>query len=159
MGMEHLQILMYITSPIDRSIPDSDVEKASNSYLMSLLAMFVGLPLPILNLLATLIFFFANRKASPFVRWHCTQALLTQLTLFACNTILFWWTIAILFKGTGLTNAYFPYLICVVFFNTAEIIQTIISTIKIRKRINVRWWVYSGITDQFVKIPQNEKYS
>lgn len=48
---------------------DSELEKASNSYLMSLTVALVGLPFPIVNLIATIIFFLAHRKAtSHFVR-------------------------------------------------------------------------------------------
>ena len=36
---------------------EHETEKASNSYLMSLVAVVAGLPLPIINLLATFFFF------------------------------------------------------------------------------------------------------
>ena len=41
---------------------EHEAEKASNSYLMSLIAIIAGLPLPIVNLIATLVFFIGNRK-------------------------------------------------------------------------------------------------
>ena len=47
----------------------------------------------IINLLATLIFYLGNRKGTYFVRWHCTQALLSQLSLLFMNSFGFWWTI------------------------------------------------------------------
>ncbi|MBY0486365.1 MAG: hypothetical protein K2P85_04130 [Flavobacteriaceae bacterium] len=40
---------------------DHESEKASNSYLMSLVALVAGLPLPIINLIATFFFFIANK--------------------------------------------------------------------------------------------------
>jgi len=55
---------------------EHEAEKASNSYLMSLIALIAGMPLPIINLIASVIFFVGNRKGTYFVRWHCTQALL-----------------------------------------------------------------------------------
>ena len=45
-------------------LKEHDHEQASNSYLMSLLALMVGFPLPIVNLIATAIFFLGNRKRS-----------------------------------------------------------------------------------------------
>ena len=51
-------------------------ETAANSYLMSLLAAMAGLPFPIVNLVATVIFWLSNRRGTYFVRWHCMQALL-----------------------------------------------------------------------------------
>jgi uncharacterized membrane protein len=70
-------------------------EKASNSYLMSLVAVIAGLPLPIINLLATFFFYLANRKSTYFVRWHCIQALLSQMVLLFANSYSFWWTVSI----------------------------------------------------------------
>ena len=43
---------------------DHEAEKASNSYIMSLVAVVAGLPLPIINLLATLIFYMGNREGT-----------------------------------------------------------------------------------------------
>ena len=43
---------------------EHEAEKASNSYLMSLIAIIAGLPLPIINLLATLIFSTAKAPIS-----------------------------------------------------------------------------------------------
>jgi len=56
---------------------EHEAEKASNSYLMSLVALITGILLPIINLLATFIFYMGNRKGTYFVRWHCMHALLT----------------------------------------------------------------------------------
>ena len=78
-------------------VTEHEAEAASNSYLMSLIAIICGLPLPIVNLIATVIFYFGNRKSTWFVRWHCTQALLSQLSLFLMNSYGFWWSIAIAF--------------------------------------------------------------
>ncbi len=66
---------------------EHEAEKASNSYLMSLIAVMAGLPLPILNLIATLIFYLGNRKGTYFVRWHCTQPLVSQLSMLAMNSV------------------------------------------------------------------------
>jgi uncharacterized membrane protein len=76
---------------------DHESEKASNSYLMSLVALVAGLPLPIINLIATFFFYIANRKSTYFVRWHCTQALISQAALLCMNSFGFWWTVSIVF--------------------------------------------------------------
>lgn len=77
---------------------EHELEAASNSYLMSLLAVMAGLPFPIINLLATAVFYLANRHRTYFVRWHCTQALVSQLPLFCTNSVLFWWTVGLLLE-------------------------------------------------------------
>jgi uncharacterized Tic20 family protein len=125
---------------------DDEAESASNSYLMSLLAIIVGLPLPIINLIATFIFFLGNRKSTYFVKWHCTQALLSQLSVFFINSFGFWWTVSIMFTDESITSNYIAYIISVVIFNLVEFIATIITLIKIRKGIHVEWWFYGTLT-------------
>lgn len=125
---------------------DEEAESASNSYLMSLLAIIVGLPLPIINLIATFIFFLGNRKSTYFVKWHCTQALLSQLSVFFINSFGFWWTVSIMFTDESITSNYIAYIISVVIFNLVEFIATIITLIKIRKGIHVEWWFYGTLT-------------
>ncbi|MBC7552432.1 MAG: DUF4870 domain-containing protein [Taibaiella sp.] len=122
---------------------DQEAEKASNGYLMSLIALMAGMPLPIINLIATVIFYLANRRGSYFVRWHCTQTLVSQFTLLLFNSIGFSWTMAILFSHTFISNSYIAYIITVILFNLVEFIFTIIAAIKTRKGIHVEWW-FSG---------------
>jgi uncharacterized membrane protein len=132
-------------------VADYEAEKASNSYLMSLLALLMGMPLPIVNLIATLIFFIGNRKSTYFVRWHCTQALLSQLSVFFLNSYAFWWTITILFTDAVISNNYIAYVITIALFNLFEFVSTIYTAIEVRKGKHVRWWIIADITDQLVK--------
>jgi hypothetical protein len=83
---------------------DYQCERASNSYLMSLAALMVGLPLPVVNLIATAIFFFGNRRAGAFVRWHCTQALLAQAFTLVMNAAGLYWTLSIVLGDWHVTN-------------------------------------------------------
>lgn len=130
---------------------DSEREKAANSYLMSLMAAMVGLPLPIVNMLATVIFYLANRKRTYYVRWHCTQALISQIPLYFTNTVLFWWTVRLLLGYESLTSFYFAYFFTVVLFNVIDYIATIYSAVKVRKGEQVEWYVYGGLTDLICK--------
>lgn len=130
---------------------DSEMERASNSYLMSLVALLGGLPLPIFNLIATVIFYFGNKKSTTFVKWHCTQALLSQLLLFFCNSAGFWWTIAVLFQDKKPTNYYFAYLITIFLFNLVEFISTLILASKTRKGQHAKLFFVSDLTDLLCK--------
>ena len=129
----------------------NEAEKASNSYLMSVIAVMAGLPLPIINLLATLIFFLGNRKGTYFVRWHCMQALLSQLSLLFANSFGFWWTVSILFQGEPVNNTYFAYLFTLIIFNLFEFIVTIYTAIKLRKGIHIEWWFFGDLTHYICK--------
>ena len=130
---------------------DHEAETASNSYLMSLIAIIVGLPLPIINLFATLIFYLSNRKSTYFVRWHCTQALLSQLSMLFINSYGFWWSVSIIFTKETITSNYIAYLIAAIIFNLTELIVTIYTAIKTRKGIHVEWWFYGTLTNIICK--------
>lgn len=130
---------------------EHELEAASNSYLMSLLAVMAGLPFPIINLLATAVFYLANRHRTYFVRWHCTQALVSQLPLFCTNSVLFWWTVGLLFGDVELTSFYFAYLFTVVFFNVVDLVATVVSAVQVRKGKQIEWYVYGGLTDLICK--------
>lgn len=125
---------------------DYESEKASNSYLMSVVAVLAGLPLPIINLLATLLFYFGNRKSTYFVRWHCTQALLSQLTVLCMNSASFAWTMSIIFRDATVTNTYIAYMITVVLFNIGEFIATVYAAIVTRKGQHVVFWFFGPLT-------------
>lgn len=135
---------------------DSEAERASNGYLMSLIALMVGMPLPIINLLATIIFFLSNRKGTWFVRWHCTQTLVSQLTLLIVNAIGFSWTMSIIFGDSILSNKYIAYIITIFLFNLAEFIFTIDAAIKTRKGRHVEFWFWGPLTDLLCRQPVNE---
>jgi uncharacterized Tic20 family protein len=130
---------------------ESEMERASNSYLMSLVAVMGGLPLPIFNLMATFFFYLGNRKSTTFVKWHCTQALFSQLGLFFFNSVGFWWTISVVFQEKEPTNYYFAYMITIVAFNLVEFISTLILASKTRKGQHAKLFFFSDLTDLFCK--------
>ncbi len=137
---------MISVQPFSYAPSDHEAEKASNSYLMSLIAVIAGLPLPIINLIATLIFYIGNRKGTYFVRWHCTQALLSQFSMLFMNSAAFWWTVSILFRNESVSNLYISYIFTVLLFNLTEFIGTIYTAIQSRKGIHVEWFFYGRLT-------------
>ena len=130
---------------------EHEAEKASNSYLMSLIAIIAGLPFPIINLLATFIFYLGNRKGTWFVRWHCTQALLSQFSVLFINSYGFWWTVSIVFTSNTVTNNYIAYMLAAVIFNLAEFVATIYTAVQTRKGIHVEWWFYGNLCNSICK--------
>lgn len=131
---------------------ETECERASYSYLMSLVAVIAGLPLPIINLIATGIFFMANRKGAYFVRWHCTQAFLSQASLLLVNSYGFWWTISVIFRSdVQITNEYIAYLLTALLFNIVELIATVRAAVMTRKGIHVKWWFFGNLTDKICR--------
>lgn len=126
---------------------EHEAEKASNAYLMSLVVVVMGIPLPVINLFATFFFYLANRREGYFVRWHCTQALLSQCGLFILNSIGFWWTLSILFGlAAQISNAYISCIVTIFLVNFAEFIVTIFTAIKTRRGEHVSWWFFGPLT-------------
>jgi len=146
LDLELLQTIMTQTK-FPRRPTEHEAEKASNSYLMSLVALVAGLPFPIINLFATFAFYLANRKGTYFVRWHCTQALFSQLSILALNSVCFWWTVSIVFGEDTVTNQYFAYLFTVIIVNLVEFASTIYSAIQVRKGIHVELWLFGGLAN------------
>jgi uncharacterized Tic20 family protein len=144
--MEYLQGGIKIDDG-DLQPSEHEAEKASNSYLMSLVAAIAGLPIPIINLIATFIFYLGTRKSTYFVRWHSTQALLSQFSLLFINSFGFWWTVSIIFTEKQITNSYVAYIIVLFLFNVAEIVATIHSAVQTRKGNHVHWWIYGDLTN------------
>ena len=128
-------------------IADDEAESASNSYLLSLVLLVGGAPLPILNLLASVIFFFGARRSAPFVRWHCTQALLGQLLLIPVNSTFLWMTIGLLFGHRELDDFYVGWGLVMLGLNAAELIASIYAAIKVRQGVDVRWWSVAPLVD------------
>lgn len=131
---------------------EDEKERASNCYVMSLVAIMIGLPMPIINLAATGLIYLMSRRSTYFVRWNAMQALLSQVPLFVMNNILFWWTVRILFCFTELSSAYVAYFITVNLYNIYDFVETARSAIDTRKGKVHRWYLYAGMTDHFVNV-------
>ncbi len=132
---------------------EMELEKASNGYLMSLIAVIAGMPLPIINLFATLLFYFGNRKSTWFVRWHCTQTLLSQFTILIMNSVGFSWTMSVLFGSSLLSNAYIGYMITILLFNLLEFAITVSLAVRVRKGEHVELWFWGTLTNMICKAP------
>lgn len=142
---------MIVDPELEFEPNDFEAERASNSYLMSVMALIVGLPLPIVNLVATFIFYLANRKSTYYVRWHCTQALLSQVTVLFMNSAAMWWTISILFDEVRFSNPYIAFMITVFLFNLSEFVLTVYTAIQVRKREHIEWWFWGGLANKLCK--------
>src|SRR5512133_2901788 len=113
--MEYQQRIMNTPESVPQP-QDYEAEKASNSYVMSLIAIVAGFPLPVINLIATLIFYLGNRRGTFFVRWHCLQALLSQASLLVINGAGTWWTILLILGKESISSNYIAYIITILIF-------------------------------------------
>jgi len=139
------------TIPLSYKPNEAEAEKASNGYLMSVIAFMAGMPLPIINLIATCIFYLGNRKGSYFVRWHCTQTLLSQFTMLIMNSVGFSWTLSVVFGKAIFSDTYVAYMLTIFLFNLVEFIITIAAAIHVRKGRHVEWWFWGTLTNFICK--------
>lgn len=130
---------------------EEEAEKATNGYLMALVAVMLGLPMPIINLLATAFFYFHNRKGTYFVRWHCMQAFAAQVVFLFINSSGLYWTLSILFGTREVTDVYIGYMITAVVFNAVELAVTIYTAVKVRQSVHVQWWCFGTFANAVTK--------
>lgn len=155
MGMEYKKRVMKPITNEPITVTEHECEAASNCYLMSLVVLIIGVPLPIINLIATLIFYFNKQNATYFVRWHCLQALLSQITLFIVNVIGLWWTIAMVNHYAAFSIVYMAYISFAVLCNVVEFIMTIYTAIEVRKGISIEWWLYRRLINKICNSKTN----
>lgn len=120
--------------PQPHEVSERDREDAMGAYLMMFAALAAALPLPIINLIAALIYYYSNRSKSKFIHFHCLQSLLTQIPTTVLNWILLFWSIKIFFVKTWVLNSYFySFLGLVIAVNLVYVIFSIIAAIYARK--------------------------
>ena len=138
-----------MTDPARYTEIEFEQERASNIYLMSLAILIVGLPLPIINFLATIFMFISNLKKSWFIRWHSLQALLSQALIAGVNAVGMYWTLSIFLSDREISNSYIAYIITAVIFNLIELIGTVYAAVEVRKGNHVEFLFFGPLTDLF----------
>ncbi len=122
-------------------------ERSSGIYLMSLAILIVGLPLPVINFIATFFMWLANRNKSWFIRWHSLQALLSQGAVAIVNGCWMYWTLNIAFSDATLSNPYIAFTITTMLFSLLELIGTIYAAVQTRHGYHVQFWFFGPLTD------------
>jgi uncharacterized membrane protein len=124
-----------IRLPQPGEIPEREKEDAMGAYLMMFASLAIGLPIPLLNLIASVIYFFVNRKNGLFVAFHALQALLTHVPVVLLNAGVIGWLIGILVTPPHdrFSPAFFWYLFFVVLANIAYIVWSIVALVHARK--------------------------
>jgi uncharacterized membrane protein len=114
-------------------IPEREKEDAMGSYLMMFAAVAIGLPLPIINLIASIIYYFINRKKSRFIHFHCLQSLLTQIPTTVINWVAVIWAVTIFFTDRTTTEVFWAYVIFAGLSTTLYFIVSLVAAYKARQ--------------------------
>lgn len=112
-------------------IAEREKEDAMGAYLMMFAAVAIGLPLPVINLIASIIYYFINRKKSRFIHFHSLQALLSNIPTTLINWGAVIWAVTIFFREDWfVTQEFWAYLI---FAGTCTFLYFIVSIIAAYK--------------------------
>ncbi len=134
--MERLNLddMGRVILPQPADIPKREKEDAMGAYLMMFAAMGAGLPLPLVNLLAAIIYYFVNKKKSRYVSFHAFQSLITQIPISIMNGFLLGWFIRLAIAEFNIDfTAFLVYLGFVVLWNIVYAILSIVACVKARK--------------------------
>jgi uncharacterized membrane protein len=122
---------MRIPQPAE--ISEREKDDAMGAYLMMFAAWGIGLPLPLLNLIAAIIYFFVNKKTSRFVAFHSYQSLLSQVPVSLLNMAAVAWLLVILIRSLGFAAPFYVYLIFTALANVLYIVYSVVALMKARR--------------------------
>jgi len=133
----------YHPVPQPDDIPVREREDAMGGYLMMFASLAAGLPLPIINLIAAIIYFYLNRSKSKFIKFHSYQSLISQIPTTLINAGLVFWSIRLFFYDSVKLDEvfyvgseyeiYWGYLIMVIIANLMYMLFSLIAAFKARK--------------------------
>lgn len=123
----------YHPLPQPDEIGIEDREDAMGGYFMMFAAMAAGLPLPLINMVAAVIYYYINKKKSRFVHFHSLQSLLSQLPTSLMNAVLVFWALRIWFTGWEYSSTFKGYVAVVIAANLSYIGFSIWAAIKARR--------------------------
>jgi uncharacterized membrane protein len=136
----------YHPLPQPGELTTKEKDDAMGGYLMMFAALGAGLPLPIINLIASIIYYHTNKSNNRFVRFHTYQALLSQLPLTLLNAVCMGWALRIFFSDQwNVTSVFIGYALMLVVANIVYIVFGIISAVKASKGYMYYYWIFGRI--------------
>ena len=144
--METAEPVQEVRLPQPDEISIREKEDAMGAYLMMFAAWGAGLPFPLINLIAAVIYFFVNKKQSKFVAFHSYQSLLTQIPISIFNAGVIAWGVLILTTRAEDTAPFYVYAVFVVLWNLFYMVFSIIACVKARKGQYYYFWVFGRIS-------------
>lgn len=123
----------YYPLPQPEEIPEREKEDAMGAYLMMFAAVAIGLPLPVINLIAAIVYFYLNKSKSRFVHFHSLQSLLSQIPTTLINWALVIWSLNIFFTDRIISDEFIAYAIVAGIANIFYFIFSLIAAFKARK--------------------------
>lgn len=126
-------VTQYHPLPQPGELGIREKEDAMGAYLMMFATLAVGLPLPVINLVAAFIYLYINKKTSRFVYFHALQSLYSQIPVTLLNAGLVTWLVVILLNGSNFSNEFKGFVIMVVAANLVYFVFSLIAAARARK--------------------------
>jgi uncharacterized membrane protein len=120
----------FFEIPQPDEITTREKEDASGAYLMMFATTAIGLPLPIVNMVASIVYYFVNRSKGRFVQFHALQSMYSQLLISILNNYLVIWAIVNLVNKYAFTNNFWGIAIAAGVFNIVYFIFSIMGAVK-----------------------------
>ena len=141
----HSEDAAYHPLPQVEDISVREREDAMGAYLMMFASLGAGLPLPIINLIAAIIYYYLNKSTSRFVRFHVLQSLVSQVPVTLLNAAGVFWAVYCLYWG-AFGRSFVSYIITVVLANLVYLAFSIIACVRARKGRFYYFWFFGRWT-------------
>ena len=125
----------YFPIPQPDELTIREKEDAMGAYLMMFATVAIGIPFPVLNLVAALIYLYINRNKGRFVYFHSLQSLYSQIPVTLLNAGLVVWFLICLIPDVQFTNEFIAYAIMTGIADIIYLIFSLIAAAKARKGI------------------------
>jgi uncharacterized membrane protein len=123
----------YHPLPQPDDIPVREKEDAMGSYFMMFASLAAGLPLPILNMVAAIIYYYLHKKKSRFIQFHTLQSLISQIPVTLMNAAGVIWFIVILAGDLYFTRNFKGYMAMLIIANLTYIIFSLVAATRARR--------------------------
>lgn len=120
----------FYSIPQPDEISEREKEDATGAYLMMFATVAIGIPLPLVNIISSVVYYFVNRNKGLFVKFHSLQSLYSQLPVSLLNSYLVIWAIVNLIKDNPFTNVFWGLVITAVVITIIYFIFSIIAAVR-----------------------------
>ncbi|BDX39228.1 hypothetical protein CYCD_25830 [Tenuifilaceae bacterium CYCD] len=116
--------------PQPEEVSERERQDGMGAYLMMFATTALGLPLPIINMIASIVYYFVNKSKGRFVQFHSLQSMYSQLPVSILNSYLVIWAIINIVKDHTFTNVFWGLLITAGVFNVVYFVFSIVAAVK-----------------------------
>lgn len=146
----------YYPLPQPHELSEREKEDAMGAYLMMFASLATSLPLPVINLIAAVVYYYVNRKKSRFIHFNCLQSLLSQLPTTLVNWVLLYWALQIFFfENYELNDYFYAYLGFSVLANLIYFVYSIVAAVRARKGVFMYFILFGPYAYQQVYSKKN----